>query len=100
MAYNKNTQQWEQDDLFKERRFGRIDIASHFYENDINVLHHVFSLLIPVEVSYDYAMQLFKIKGLAKQFEPVELGNQMPYYQVIIHNNEKNNEIDVEFKKV
>jgi len=99
MAYNKDTQQWEMDTVVKERRLGRIDIASHFYNCDFNTIQEIFSLIVPVDVQYDYALEIFNIKGYAEFFEPVELGNQIPYYKVIINKNPKTNKIKIDFQK-
>lgn len=99
MAYNKDTQQWEQDDVFKERRFGRIDIDSHFYECDFNTVQELYSLIVPVDVQYDYSAKRFNIKALSSYFEPVELGTMIPYYNVTVTKNPKTNKVNIDFKK-
>lgn len=99
MAYNKDTQQWEQDEVFTERRFGRIDIDSHFYECDFNTVQELYSLIVPVDIQYDYATRRFNIKALSSYFEPVEAGSLIPYYMVIINKIPKTSKVKIEFKK-
>lgn len=101
MSYDKDTKEWSEDSLYVERKLGRIDIAEHFYKHDQQTLLKLFGLLMPVEVSYEYSTQTFRIKAYAKQFEPVPLGETIPYYQVIIHKNNPKlqNDIEIEFKK-
>jgi len=99
MAYNKDTQQWEQDSVVKERRLGRIDIAEHFYQADFNTVQEVFSVMVPIDINYDYATAVFNIKGYSEFFEPVELGSLIPYYRVIINKNPKTNKVKIDFQK-
>lgn len=101
MAYDNEKEQWVEDPIYTERRIGRVDIAEHFYKNDMQVLSKVFSLLIPVKVEFDYTRLVFSIFGYAGQFDPVELGNIVPYYNVIIHktNPKMPNEVEIEFKR-
>ncbi len=85
--------------IIKDRRLGRIDIADYFYQTDPITVQKVFSLIIPIEVKYDYALSIFQIKGFSEFFDPVEMGNQMPYYNVKIHKDSETNTIKVSFGK-
>jgi hypothetical protein len=97
MAYDKETQQFTTDEIYSSRRFGRIDIAEHFIKTDSETVMKVFSELIPTEVQYDYQEQIFRVKGLCKHFDPVDLGSMIPYYQVYI--KKEPDETTISFKK-
>lgn len=98
MAYNKEMNQFTVDEVVSSRRFGRIDIADQFVRTDFDTIQKVYSQLVPTEITYDYQMNIFRIKGLSYHFDPVELGSQIPYYQVIISKDETGN-ISIKFKK-
>ena len=101
MAYDNENNQWVEDPIHTERRIGRIDIAEEFYKNDTKTLFKLFSLLIPIKVDFDYSKLTFTVVGYAGQFDPVALGNHIPYYNVIVHKNNPKipEEIEIEFKK-
>jgi len=86
------------DEIYSSRRFGRVDIAKQFYECDHDIVSKVFSMMIPTNVSYDYEMEIFRIVGMSESFDAVPLGEQIPYYLVLVSKDAADN-ATVTFKK-
>lgn len=90
-----------QDKIYTERRFGRIDIASQIVEYDTETLQKVYSMVIPTEISFDYAQAIFRVVAMSEHFEPVPLGSITPYYKVTITKNpDDRSDMRVIFKKL
>lgn len=98
MAYNKEFNRFMKDEVVLSRRFGRIDIADQFIQNDFDTIQKVYSQIVPTEITFDYQMGIFRVKGLSYHFEPVPEGSLIPYYQVIV-NKDENGNINITFKK-
>jgi hypothetical protein len=98
MAYNKEMNKFLVDEVASSRRFGRIDIADQFIQTDFDTIQKVYSQIVPTEITYDYQMNIFRVKGLSYHFEPVELGSIVPYYQVIVNKDDTGN-VTITFKK-
>ena len=86
-------------DVVKERRLGVIEIADVFYEHDPAALMEVYAKILPVDISHDYALRIFRVKAYSTLFEPVELGNQLNYYTVKISKDDEGNFTNVEFNR-
>ena len=72
--FDSNVPHVQYNEDLEARRFGRI-----FYSNEFLKL---YSKIVPVSVTYDYARDLFEVVCLCDQFDPVEPAYQIPYYSV------------------
>ena len=98
MAIDRETGQATYEEVFESRRFGRIDIAREFYECESEMVQKIFARIMPVLVEFDYAANIFNIKALSKEFEPVKNGDMIPYYLVMAKKLD-NGEVSVSFSK-
>lgn len=71
--------------LVAERRIGRFNYTHEFLVTTPQaVFKSLFGRMIPVKVEYDYTMQAFTMVAFSEEFEPVEQGDPVPYYQATI----------------
>lgn len=64
------------------RRFGRIFYSNEFLKTAPDVVKKLYTRMVPISVTYDYARELFEVIALSDQFDPVEPAYQIPYYAV------------------
>lgn len=72
------------NDSLESRRYGRIFYSNDFLKTSSEALQKIFSKITPVSVTYDYARDVFDVVALCNDFDPVELGYSIPYYQATI----------------
>ena len=86
-----------------ERRLGRFNYTNEFVMTTPQaVFKSLFGRVIPVKVEYDYATQAFTMTAFSEEFEPVEQGEAIPYYQVTVKvvRSKRGNSYYVSFQQV
>jgi hypothetical protein len=69
----------------EERRLGKFLYTHEFLVNTPpQAIRNIFMKVIPVNVEFDYARQCFNIVAFSECFEPIELGEQVPDYQLTV----------------
>lgn len=64
-----------------ERRLGRFAYSYEFLQNSPSeVLKNLFGRLVPVDVKFDFVNQRFEIVAFGEEFDPVDLGEEVPIY--------------------
>jgi hypothetical protein len=55
-----------------------------------DVIQKLYSKIIPVSVTYDYAREIFEITALSEHFDSVEEMYTIPYYAVNVRKYKRN----------
>lgn len=80
--FDSNVPHVQYNEDLEARRFGRIFYSNEFLKTSPDVVKKLYSKIVPVSVTYDYARDLFEVVCLCDQFDPVEPAYQIPYYSV------------------
>jgi hypothetical protein len=69
----------------QERRLGTFYFTNEFLlTNPPVVFKNLFSKVLPISITFDYAEQTFKVVAFSEHFEPVEIGSKIPDYEVTV----------------
>lgn len=85
-----------------ERRFGTIMYTDQILEQNPDIVQKLFSKIIPFKIEFNYIAERFEVEAVSKEFEPVEFGDKIPHYDVIIENQFRKNGVHatyIHFKK-
>jgi hypothetical protein len=80
----------QRNECYEARRYGRFLYTKELLETAPEAIQKVFSKVVPVEVKFDFARNLFEVTGLCHQFDPVEPMYMIPFYAVKIRRQKRN----------
>ena len=72
----------QHNEALEARRYGKFFYSKAFLETAGVAIQKIFAKIIPVEVSYDFAREVFEVTALCDEFDPVEPSHMIPYYAV------------------
>lgn len=79
----------ERNNAFESRRYGRL-YSKQFLESSPGALQKLFAKIIPTEVKYDFAREIFEVTAMSDEFDSVEPGHMIPYYAVQVKLQRRN----------
>lgn len=68
---------------------GRLLIPQSMYQDDLEIVQRIYSMLVPYRVELLYAQNAFEILAISQHFEPVPLGAE-PFAYSVEHDKIKN----------
>src|SRR5574343_302897 len=72
------------NDMLESRRFGHLYYSKHLLETAPEAIRKLYTKIVPTEIRYDFAREIFDVIALCEDFDPVEPGYVIPYYAVHI----------------
>ena len=72
----------QHNEALEARRYGRLIYTKNFLETCPAAIEKLYTKIIPIDVRYDFARELFEVTAMSLDFDPVEPAYQIPYYGV------------------
>ena len=95
LIFNVDGLSAEKNKNLAERRFGRFMFSNAILESCPTAMQKIFSKVIPVNVTFDYARNVFEVTGISEHFDTVEEMHTIPFYAVQVRQyNRKNKKTD------
>ena len=84
LLFNVDQVPVQRNESLEARRYGKVIYTKAFLETAPEVVQKLYSKIVPVSVTYDFARELFEVVALCPEFDPVEPAYIIPFYAVNI----------------
>lgn len=73
-----------QNEALVARRFGRILYTRELLESNAEAIRKLYTKVTPITLTYDMPREIFELVCISDDFEPTEIAQMIPQYQVQI----------------